>query len=91
MCYWGNTYMPMIDGLVDDFAKSWVEQFGKDFNHEWPPYMGSDCDDETVLEFIRRTVRDYRDDYQGEGVAKYPAYLFEGLQHAIAIILEGDM
>ncbi len=94
MSYWGSTYMPMIDGLVDDFAKSWVERVGKDINHNWGSYMGSECDDETVLEYIRRAVNDYREDYwkfSDGGCGKYEEYLFDGLQHAIAIVLEGDM
>jgi hypothetical protein len=94
MSYWGNTYMPMIDSLVDQFAKSWVEQVGKDIGHDWPPYMGSECDDDTVLDYIRRVVDDYREDfeqYAPGGYGEYERYLLEGLQHAITIVLEGDM
>ena len=100
MSYWGNTYYPMVDALVDDFARGWVEQVGNDINHNWPPYMGSECDDETVLDYIRRAIDDGRDDWEmgvaeGEreacGSGGYEHYLFDALRYAIVTVLEGDM
>lgn len=96
MSYWGNTYMPMIDKLVDDFAKSWVEHVGNDIDHNWP----GDCDDESVLAYIRHAIDDGRDDWEtglceGELLAGtyggYEHYLFDALRYAIGVVLEGDM
>ena len=87
-------YFGIIDGLVDRFAVEWVEIVGDDIDHEWPPHMGSESDDDDALAFIRRTVDEFRDAYMDECPtmhSEYARYLFEGLAFATETIRGGDM
>jgi len=95
MSYWGNTYMPMIDEIAIDAARSWVIRFGADLSHEWAlDSQGTElATDEQAFRYIVECIAEAWEDYGDDPDFydnNYEKCIFDALVFGIRTILEYD-
>ena len=95
MCYWGNEWMPMIDALAIDAARSYVRQVGADFGHKWALDSKGNRfgTDEQAFRYLVGCIAEAHDAYGYDIDAStndYPSVIFNALGFGITTLMDYD-
>jgi len=93
MSYWGNTYMPTIDALAIETARSYVRQIGSDLGHKWPYGSEGYGTDEQAFRYIVNCIAEACEDYAESPdwyECNYEKCVFDALVFGINTLMEQD-
>lgn len=95
MSYMGNTYMPTVDAIAIEAARSYVKHFGEHHTHEFPCVRELVASDEQAFRYLVNVIDEAREEFADGGGdmsydGGYAGKVFEALAFGFATLMEGD-
>lgn len=95
MSFMGNAYMPTVDAVAIEAARSYVKEIGELHEHKWycnREFFGTD---EQAFRYLVNVIDEAREEFADDGGdmsydGGYAGKVFEAIAFGFATLMEGD-